>query len=80
MTYREPAPRKSRLWYVMVFGEVENRAALAYGWFWAIESDSAIALLVKRAAIARVQSSQAVCGEDFAEQEAAGPPKESEEG
>jgi hypothetical protein len=78
MGYRDAVPRKKRLWFVtMVYSVViddEVQSAHVKAWIWALEADEAIELVRegRRLTVDSVWSSQAVCGEDFAEREAKG--------
>ena len=77
MTYREPA---KRLWNVhLAWSESKTGVTCATSrWVWAFESDLAIDAACRKEGIhtQEVFFSYAICGEDFAERELAGPPKE----
>lgn len=88
MSYREPAPRSPRLWAVALAWKEGSTSAQTgtvrsyIYWEWAVEADDAITQARLRATGAPAQSdvwyAEALCGEDFAEREAKGPPKPAE--
>lgn len=84
MSYRQPAPREKRLWFVYVaYNDIRGRAAGSWDWVWALEGDEALAAFEDRLRMskdghANTWSYQVICGEDFAEREAKGPPKRAE--
>lgn len=84
MTYRDPAPRQPRLWFVFIgmYNKAKGKVAAQCADIWALESHHAIEALVSRAVDGGTISSReecffrhAICGEEFAELEAKGPPK-----
>lgn len=78
MGYRDAVPRKKRLWFVtMAYSVVTDDEEWSFHvktWIWALEADEAIELVQEGRRLSKdsVWSSQAVCGEDFAEREAKG--------
>jgi len=81
MTYREPAPRKPRLWYVIFsYSNGKGSSYTHRAWCWALEGHLAIDKEIQKL----IQSKEvpghdhisswrtAVCGEDFAEREIKG--------
>lgn len=83
MSYREPRTRPPRLWYVsLTFGtqiSVGVEITTLTSWAWAKEQSDAIeaALVAAKKAgynVPAQYTAKAVCGEDFAEFEAKGPP------
>lgn len=75
MSYREPSPRPLRLWYVTLVYHDKGKVLMNQGWRWAKEATHAVARLSDELNEGtKVVLTDAVCGEDFAEREAEGPP------
>lgn len=84
MTYRDPQPRPPRLWHVTITygkpigpGDVVISALRCFAW--GKEQSDAIEAAIKQANkeghdVPKTSVTHAVCGEDFAEIEAKGPP------
>jgi hypothetical protein len=81
MTYRDPQPRRPRLFFVVlsctrdVKLSGDTYEASEEHWVWATESAEAIekATELSETTTGEIWAQYAVCGEDFAEREAAGP-------
>ena len=72
MSYREPAKRTSRLWYVVLaYANGPQDNSVSRDWMWAIESHEAIdaALVIRGVRKDSVWSSHAICAEDFIDRE-----------
>lgn len=79
MTYREPAPRPPRLFYVVcVYANEDGQVRFVHTWEWAREEMEALDAVLRHSGANRGQmrAFDVICGEDFADREAAGPPKE----
>jgi hypothetical protein len=90
VTYRAPKERPLRLWYVsLAFGTptptppidtVVVKVSAISAWSWAREQGEAIQFAIEWAkkqgqAIPAEYIARAICGDDFAEMESAGPPR-----
>jgi hypothetical protein len=80
MTYRDPQPRRPRLFFVVLSYTTDDEDGepceeTEEHWVWATESSEALdeAIELSKTETVYVWSSYVVCGEDFAEREAAGP-------
>lgn len=84
MTYRDPAPRIPRLWYVtLAFPTLYGTGTVAI-WIWSAEASWAIEAAKKLVACASDAKrpiegaafvAHAVCGEDFADRERSAQPE-----
>lgn len=78
MTYREPAPRQPRLFYVAAAWKKNDGMNATLGAFvWALEADAALEKVMKTYNVEHRSQFwywDVICGEDFAEREAKGPP------
>lgn len=85
MTYRDPQPRPPRLWLIVVSFSVNDgiigvTSGTGHAWLWRRESHEAIDKVTedmrRKYPSLKVTGSIAVCGEDFVEKEAKGPPSD----
>jgi len=76
VSYREPAVRAPRLWYVVLaFFDKNGDTNATNDWVWASEGHKAIEVARERRQtdLQHTWTSWAICAEDFVEREAKGP-------